>query len=274
MRYSRIASGTVVRVVAAAVVLGLVVLAGASPRTETAVPAESSGGGRAVAQLAAVSAPAATAAKPAAGQSYRTTLGTGGTVTLHLQRTDSEGSPVSGGTQIDWEIVAVVSTGDNEGLALVSVDLVQDPTNAAFFDIPVADRPMGAGGMDKFDRPKGISNPDGAGRSAYGGTQIGTAGAMNLVQIGGAQNMFGEMFTGALEDDTIEADVGQEAGGVGRVIATGSFSAPFPIGTYKFDLADGVANTLMDVNTPPAYSRVSSAAVDIVTEGSFSFTVQ
>ena len=97
---------------------------------------------------------------------------------------------------------------------------------------------------------------------------------MNLVQIGGAQNMFGETFTGVLEDATIEDKVGQEPGGVGRVIATGSFPAPFPIGTYKFDLADGVANTLIDVNTPPAYSRVSAATVDILTNGSFTFMVQ
>ncbi len=274
MRNPRIASGTVLRIVAATMVLGLVVLVRASPGTETAAPAESSPGGGAVAQLAAVSTPAATAATPATAQSRRTISGSGGTVTLHLEHTDLNGSPVSGGTQIDWEIVAVVSTGDNEGLALVSVDLVQDPTNAAFFDIPVADRPAGAGGMDKFDRPKGISNPDGFGGSAYGGTQIGTAGAMNLVQIGGAQNMFGETFTGALEDATIEDKVGQEPGGIGRVIATGSFLAPSQPGTYKFDLADGVANTLIDVNTPPAYSRVSAATVDILTNGSFSFMVQ
>ena len=129
--------------------------------------------------------------------------------------------------------------------------------------------------MDKFDRPMGISNPDASGNgSAYGGTQIGTAGAMNLVQIGGSQNTFGETFTGVMEDATIEDEVGQEPGGVGRVIATGSFPAPFPIGTYKFDLAEGVANTLIDVNTPPAYSRVSAATVDILTNGSFSFMVQ
>ena len=97
---------------------------------------------------------------------------------------------------------------------------------------------------------------------------------MNLVQIGGAQNIFGETFTGVLEDATIEDEVGQEPGGVGREIATGSFFAPSQVGTYKFDLADGVANTLMDVNTPPAYSRVSAATVDILTNGSFSFMVE
>ncbi len=274
MRDPRIASGTVVRVVAATVVLGLVVLAGASPGSETAVPTESSAGGGAVAQLAVAPTPAAIAVAPAAEQARRMTYGSGGTVTLHLRRTDLNGPSVPGGTPIDWVIVAVVSPDDNEGLALVSVDLVQDPTNAAFFDIPVADRPTDAGGMDKFDRPMGISNPDGAGGSAYGGTQIGDAGAMDLVQIGGSQNTFGETFTGVMEDATIEEDVGQEANGAGRVIATGSFPAPFPIGTYKFDLADGVANTLLDVNTPPAYSRVSAASVDVVTEGSFSFVVE
>lgn len=267
-------SPTVIRKIALVVgvppILALAVLAGRSASTE-AVTAEP-------APAAATHAVALAAASPAAATAQRTphnrrtVFVLGGTVTLTLSSQQAN-TTVPPGATIDWEISAEVSTGDNLGLALISVDLVQDAINPELFDIPTGDRPTGPDGMDKFDRPLGISNPDAAGTgSAYGGTQIGAAGAMDLVQIGGAQNNFGETFSGVLEDATIEGAVGQGQGG--RVIATGSFLAPAGVGTYTFDLENGVANTLLDVSTPPAYSRVSAATVDVLTSGSFSFTVQ
>ena len=72
MRKPRIASGTVVRIVAATLALGLVVLVGASAGTETAAPAESpvSVGDAAklvpVVTTATATAAATTAAIPAA----------------------------------------------------------------------------------------------------------------------------------------------------------------------------------------------------------------
>ena len=186
MRKPRIVSGTVVRVVAATVVLGLVVLAGASPGTEIAVPAESPAGGGAVVQLAAVSTPVATTVGPVAEQPRRTTYGGGGMVTLTLQRTDSNGSPVDPGTPISWRITVGVTASGNDGLALISVDLVQNTLVDLLPGAPLAE-------MVNFDRPNGICNLDSVGTgSAFGGTQVaGASGGQDLIQIGGSQNTFG-----------------------------------------------------------------------------------
>lgn len=272
MRNPRITSDTVVRVVAATVVLGLVVLAGASPGTETAVRTESSHGGGAAAQLAAVSTSVAAAVAPAAEQPRRTAYGTGGTVTLTLQRTDTYGANVNPGNLIEWEIVALVTT-DNDGLALISVDLIQDDSNPELIDLPLAMRPAA---MVDFDRPNGIANPDpndpsGPG-SAYGGTPIaGATGGLNLIQIGGAQNTFGTPGETIGLDEVVDLLVGHG----GLVIATGSLNAPSTLGgPYAFDLSDGVANTLDQVQPPPGEGEcwpVHEATVD--TSGTISFTV-
>lgn len=60
------------------------------------------------------------------------------------------------GNTIFWTITAGISTGDNAGLALISMDLMQVPTNPDRFDIPPADSVPP--GMDNFSRPQGISN--------------------------------------------------------------------------------------------------------------------
>ncbi len=135
------------------------------------------------------------------------------TVTFDLS-SPSDGQEVVPGSIIQWTITATVSTDDNFGLALVAVDLVQDPFNPELFDIPPGIPPAG---MEDFDRPNGISNPDPGGPgSAYGGTQIGTPGAMDLAQIGGAQNTFGVIGDGIGLDTQVDSGVGQSPGGADR----------------------------------------------------------
>ena len=111
----------------------------------------------------------------------------GGIVTLDLLSPSSGVNYRGGGpTEVEWTITAIVSPGDNMGLALVSVDLVQDLYNP----IPVELTPAEAvpPEMLGFDRPAGISNPD----NGYIGTQVDLwFGAKDVVQIGGAQNTFG-----------------------------------------------------------------------------------
>ena len=278
---SRIGIATLVVCLAGAPILALAVLTRPAPETETgtaeqpsAVAAEAATGGEAAAQLAAVSTSVAAAVAPAAEQSRRMTYATGGTVTLTLQRTDTFGANVNPGNLIEWEIVAQVTT-DNDGLALISVDLIQGETNPELIDLDVADRPAA---MVDFDRPNGIANPDPTDPSgpgtAYGGTQIaGATGGLNLIQIGGSQNTFG------IAGDTIglDADVDTLIGHADQVIASGSFDAPNTLGgPYTFDLLNGVANTLEDLPNPPAPERhwpVHEAVVDDTTSGSFSFTV-
>ena len=180
----------------------------------------------------------------------------------------SDGQEVVPGSIIQWTITATASTDDNFGLALVAVDLVQDPFNPELFDIPPGIPPAG---MEDFDRPNGISNPDlGGSGSAYGGTQIGTPGAMDLAQIGGAQNTFGVVGDGIGLDTQVDSGVGQSP--EGQIVATGSFGAPCGPGLYIFSIEAAIANVLEEVNPAPEFSLVRSGTV-IISGGSFSFNV-
>jgi hypothetical protein len=189
-----------------------------------------------------------------------------GTVTFDFS-SPSDGAVVPAGHLIEWTITATVSTGDNMGLALISVDLVQDVGDPELFDIPQA---VGVPvGMEGFDRSAGISNPA-PGGSCYGGTQIGPAGAKDLVQIGGAQNTFGAPGGGIGLDVDVDAGIGQSPGG--QEIAADSFPAPMTPGVYIFSTQTATANTLEAVNPPPQWSPVSPATV-VMGNPSISFTV-
>jgi hypothetical protein len=193
------------------------------------------------------------------------------TVTLTLESTKN-GQTVGPNTPIDWTIKASVSTGDNAGLALVSVGLSQDATNPALFDIPPATATVPTG-MANFVRPAGISNPAvSAGDYGYRGDQRGTAGQKNLVQIGGGQNTFGQAGSSIGTSVTVAAGVGQSAP---QIIASGTFNAPATTGVYTFRLDSGLANTLNAVTppVPPAFWPVSAATVAGVPTATISFTV-
>ncbi len=193
------------------------------------------------------------------------------TVTLSLQSTKN-GQTVQPGTPIDWTIRVAVSTGDNQGLALIACDLVQDAANPAKFDIPPGDVASIDTTMDDFSRPLGISNPgEGSATTGYIGVQRGTAGQKNLIQIGGAQNTFGAAGpTGIGQDFTVNGGIGQ--GAQPQHVLSGSFLAPSTPGTYTFRLTNGLANVLTSIGTPPAYSPVAQATVN--TAGAqISFTV-
>lgn len=190
-----------------------------------------------------------------------------GTVTFDLS-SPNDGGIVAPGALVSWTITVSVSTGDNFGLALATADLVQDVANPALFDLPAGQTPLD---MADFDRPDGISNPGPGGvGSAYGGTPVGTAGAKNLVQIGGAQNTFGVPGNGIGLDYFVRTAVGQSAP---QMLATGSFSAPSMLGLYSFYLENPIASTLDEIRVPPDFSPISAAVADIGS-GSFSFTVQ
>ncbi|MBN2445497.1 MAG: hypothetical protein JXO22_02145, partial [Phycisphaerae bacterium] len=93
------------------------------------------------------------------------------TATLTLESSEA-GQTVSSGTAIDWTIKVAVSTGDNAGLALVAVDLVQDTNNPVLFDLPPADEASITAPMTNFSRPAGISNPaEGSATTGYIGSQ-------------------------------------------------------------------------------------------------------
>ncbi len=192
------------------------------------------------------------------------------TVTLDLTSTE-DGQSVSAGATINWQITASVSSGDNAGLAAVTTDLVQDAGNPDTLDIPPAGSVPGA--MTNFSRPDGICNPGELNpTTGYTGVQRGTSGALNLIQVGGAQNGFGQALpggSGVAENATVVPGVGQ---GSAVVIASGSFSAPSTDGTYIFSLANSAANVFDSVVAAPAVSPAVAATMGSGSS-SFSFTV-
>jgi hypothetical protein len=201
---------------------------------------------------------------------------TGGSLTVDFL-SPQNGQILNPGDPVDWSITAQVSAGDNSGLAMFSVDLVQDVGNPEFFDLPPGER--APSGMDGFDRPGGLTNPSGdPWGSGYGGTPVGEKGRRNLAQIGGAQNTFGvpapllgpnaDVRLG--QDIDLDSGVGQSVGGL--VVAEGSFIAPGTAGEYTFSIEGVLAATLDKVNVPPAWSPVTRAAL-IAGMDSFSFHV-
>jgi hypothetical protein len=193
----------------------------------------------------------------------------GQSVTVTLESSQS-GQSVAAGTTIDWTIKVVVSTGDNVGLAAVVADVVQDPNNPERFDIPPADPNSLDATMLQFSRPAGLSNPGETDpTSGYTGVQRGEMGMKDLLQVGGAQNTFGQAGTLMGHDFNVASGVGQSGA---QIVASGSFPAPATSGTYVFRLANVMANVLESVATPPAHSPVVAATVD-ATGGEFSFTV-
>ncbi len=191
------------------------------------------------------------------------------TVSVTLE-SPQQGQLVAPSATIAWQITFTVSNNDNAGLALLVCDLVQDTANPALIDLPPADAVPA--GMSNFSRPAGISNPGENGTdSGYVGVQRGTTGAMNLIQIGGGQNTFGQALTGAgiAENANVLPGVGQ--GGT-VLLAAGSFAAPSACGDYNFSLANVVANVLQQANDPPAFSPVVQATTD-TSAATLSFTV-
>jgi hypothetical protein len=183
-----------------------------------------------------------------------------------------DGQTIAAGTTVDWTIKVAVSPGDNLGLALVLCDLVQDPANAALFEIPPGDAGSISATMDDFSRPLGVSNPgeDGA-ATGYIGVQRGASGQKNLIQIGGAQNTFGAAGPAGIgQDFNVNGGIGQ--GSLPEVVLSGSFQAPATMGTYTFRLENPAANVLTELNSPPAFCPVVAAAPSVA-GASFSFTV-
>ncbi len=198
-----------------------------------------------------------------------------GTVVFDLI-SPQDGAVVPAGTNVEWRIELSVSSLDNLGLALASVDLLQAPSNPE----PIAFRLGRAGGtaMRDFDRPRGFPNPGALlDESGFGGSLLDSAS--RLVQIGGAQNTFGVAPTCLGpnasvcmgQDTSVNAGIGQ--GASAQVLARGSFRAPATPGSYTVQLDSMLANTLASVNAAPQASQVRRAQVDAPT-GSLTFIVQ
>jgi hypothetical protein len=166
---------------------------------------------------------------------------------------------------IQWTIQVNDNSGPFDphlGLAMFSVDFVQDPANPELFDIPLpaAVPPPMAG----FSPPAGLGKPAG-----YLGTPVGEPGQRNIAQIGGAQNTLGA--PGAIMGQDVNVDGGVSLSGW-QVVAIGSFDVPTTHGEYTFRVESAVANVLEAIHPPPQFSPTSEIPV-LISRDSFSFTV-
>jgi hypothetical protein len=190
-----------------------------------------------------------------------------GTVTVTL---DSAVTDVAPGGDVPWSLYVEVSSGDNLGLALISVDLIQDGGNPATFDIAPADAGTIPAAMNGFDRPGGITNPgEGGAASGYIGVQRGTAGALNLIQVGGAQNSFGQPGSEFGTDADVDGGIGQSGA---QLVVSGTIIAPATEGTYTVNATNVVANVLETIGGTGEHSTVSAADI-VTTDASITFTV-
>ncbi len=185
-----------------------------------------------------------------------------GFVTINLISPQAN-TAVAPGQAIDWRIEAEVTQGDNAGLALLLVDLVQSPFNPQLFDLTPPTLIPAA--MQNFAAPSGFSNPNGG----YTGMLVGNIGERNIRQIGGAQNAFGQ--PGQIMGQSVNVD-----GGIGQgtpiLIAEGSFAAPPVPGDYAIMLENAVANTFDAINAAPTASPVSPGS-PLLIDSFFLFTV-
>lgn len=186
----------------------------------------------------------------------------GGQVCFDLRLTVREGGVVNPGDSIGWSIDVFVSSGDNQGLAMALVDLEQGPDNPEPIALTATKAPST---MKDFDRPRGIANRGEGLLSGYGGRKMPVAaprGGTKLIQIGGAQNNFGQPGTAGIAEDTnVESGVGQ--GSRGQLLAASKFAAPQRCGVYKLYLTKPIANTLVYVQPAPGFSEVAPATVTL-----------
>lgn len=181
------------------------------------------------------------------------------TPTVALKITsNSDGLVVQPSTTVDWTISFQVSTGDNLGLALVSVDLVQNAANPIAIELTPS--PSVPSALSGFARPSGFSSPPVGGSGTnpgFGGTPLGTDCEKNLYRIGGGQNTFAVAGTNVGTDTTVDGGIGQSGW---QVLASGELTAPTERGVYVFSLENAVANVLTTINTGSA-SVVAESAV-------------
>lgn len=152
-----------------------------------------------------------------------------GAANLNVAVTSNQQASVSvePGATVHYEVTAVLTDSNNEGLAAVLFDL-------SFSGGPLspANEPT-SNPMLNFDRPLGLTNPAGFGGSVVGGS---------LVQVGGAQNTIKNTIAHA------PAPIGTVITGVGHtpvVVVTGSLSAPMSEGAYTLAVANVIAAAIV-----------------------------
>lgn len=130
------------------------------------------------------------------------------------------------GQTVNYDVIGELSDAANEGLALVLVDLAFDGGALSPAAAPAANP------MLNFDRPAGMTNPQGYGGVVSGG---------KLLQVGGAQNTINNSFAPVPNGNVI---TGVAKPGTPVVITSGSLAAPTTQGTYTLSVDALEANVI------------------------------
>jgi len=158
---------------------------------------------------------------------------------------------------VSYRVVANLTDGTNEGLALIGLSL-----NYTGGDIgQQADTPAGAvtcpNPMPAFVIPDGITNPAG-----FGGTMIGG----DLIQVGGAQNTINNDIGNAPFPIGVVITGVAKPGACGQaIIATGSFNRGPTTDTFQLQAFDVFANVIKAGETGAPFWATEAAGVGTVT---------
>lgn len=163
----------------------------------------------------------AVAAAPVFGASVNLTVTSGG----------SDSVVVAPGAAVGYDVTAVLSDTNNEGLAGILFNLSFTGGAMSPASEPVANP------MLNFDRPAGLTNPAG-----FGGTLVGD----DLIQVGGAQNTIkNTIATAAAPIGTVIPDVGHSP----VIIVSGSITAPMTEGIYTLAASGLMATVIVQGET-------------------------
>ena len=145
---------------------------------------------------------------------------------ITVQSGGSSSVSVAPGATVSYRVTAELSDAQNEGLALIVLDLAFDGGPLSQAQTPTS------GPMLSFVSPEGLSNPAG-----YGGTPV----SGELLQVGGAQNTIGNTFA-PQPIGLVTTGIAQPGAPV--VVVEGTLTAPLAAGTYVLEARDVVASVI------------------------------
>lgn len=151
------------------------------------------------------------------------------------------------GQAVPYTVTGQLTDAANEGLALVLLDLSFDGGALSQAAAPTANPMM------NFDRPAGLTNPQG-----YGGV----VSAGDLLQVGGAQNTILNTFA-PVPNGTVIKDVAKP--GFPVTIVSGSLTAPTSVGTYTLSAGSVDANVIRQGENGNPFWAVEKAPAGTVT---------
>ena len=180
-------------------------------------------------------------------------------IDVWIEATDFGSSSVTVGTTcgtLNYRIMAVLGDSDNQGIALIGVDVEFDGGDVDTLSPPTD------GSMDSFVSPEGLNNPPpgGFGGTLSEGKQLQVGGGANTIMNGqvpctGDADCPGTTCNGGICDPVAPFPVGTVVTGIGlpgdpQVVAEGVLSIPIAEGVYILSATNVFANVITAETTP------------------------